>query len=70
MRAVFAAGQLGHMLNFLRLLLARRLTRTPIGLIVMGVIWLLARRRRQRQEQAHPRPGTAPARQRHPAARR
>ncbi|MFG2078347.1 DUF6203 family protein [Nonomuraea maritima] len=58
------------MLNFLRLLLARRLTRTPIGLIVMGVIWLLARRRRQRQEQTRPHPGTAPARQRHPAARR
>lgn len=70
MRAVLAAGQLGHMVSFLRLLLARRLTRTPIGLIVMGVIWLLARRRRQRQEQTHPHTDTAQARHRHPATRR
>lgn len=70
MRAPLVTGQLGRMVNFLRLLLARRLTRTPIGLIVMGVIWLLARRRRQRQDRTHPHPDTAQARRRHPAARR
>ncbi|GGO81741.1 hypothetical protein GCM10012289_71410 [Nonomuraea cavernae] len=39
------------MKNFLKVVVARWLARTPIGLAVVGLAWLLGRRRRQRAEQ-------------------
>ncbi|MBF8194217.1 hypothetical protein ITP53_52850 [Nonomuraea sp. K274] len=41
------------MKKFIKLLIARRLAATPIGLIVLGLGLLLGRRRRQRRDQ-HP----------------
>ncbi|MEV0593202.1 DUF6203 family protein [Nonomuraea cavernae] len=39
------------MKNFLEVVVARWLARTPIGLAVVGLAWFLGRRRRQRTEQ-------------------
>ncbi|MEU8204032.1 DUF6203 family protein [Streptosporangium sp. NPDC049046] len=41
------------MKKFFKVVVARRLSRTPIGLAILGAGWFLGRRRRQReQEQA------------------
>ncbi|WP_158557920.1 DUF6203 family protein [Spongiactinospora gelatinilytica] len=56
------------MVNFLKLLLARRMIRTPLGLAALAAGWLLGRRRRQRRrQQADPsrRPQNTPE---HPTA--
>ncbi|WP_158578678.1 DUF6203 family protein [Spongiactinospora rosea] len=55
------------MVNFLKLLLARRLIRTPLGLAVLAAGWLLGRRRRQRRREQQQ---TGPARRPQPAPRR
>jgi hypothetical protein len=39
------------MKKFFSFLVARRLTRTPLGLAVLAAGWLLSRRRRQHKEQ-------------------
>jgi hypothetical protein len=39
------------MKKFFKFLVARRLARTPIGLAVLGLVWL---RRRRRQQHAQP----------------
>ncbi|WP_146615910.1 DUF6203 family protein [Nonomuraea aridisoli] len=53
------------MKNLLKLLVARRLSATPIGMIALGVGWLIARRRKQRQAE----PETSRTRRRMPAHR-
>ncbi|MFB4281937.1 DUF6203 family protein [Nonomuraea sp. MTCD27] len=51
------------MQKFLKLVVARWLARTPIGLVALGIGWYLARRRRRRQQPPHETQHT----RRHPA---
>ncbi|MEW9551706.1 DUF6203 family protein [Nonomuraea sp. NPDC050783] len=40
------------MKRLLKVLLARRLAATPVGALILGIGWLLGRRRRRRAQQA------------------
>lgn len=51
-------GTVHPMKRFFKVMAARRLVRTPIGLAILGVGWLVGRRRRRRtQSQAEQRSG-------------
>ncbi|WP_375782453.1 DUF6203 family protein [Streptosporangium becharense] len=50
MRASLPVGQRQPMKRFFKVVVARWLARTPIGLAVLGLGWLLGRRRRQRAQ--------------------